>query len=116
MASEIRDPTGDTGKGAEITAIGTRRHRTAQYSVEVVVEAETVTTAEAAVRKGAMVQTPTPPTKTGRKCGAVVRTVRKEVGRIRKNHGLGDGENIFLSPCHKSNHSEAMSAALIGYL
>ena len=28
MAAKIRDPTGDTGTGADITAIVTRRHRT----------------------------------------------------------------------------------------
>ena len=61
MASELRYPTGDTGKGADITDIGDRRHRTARYSVADMVEAETGTTAEAAVREGAMVQTPTPP-------------------------------------------------------
>ena len=37
-------------------------------------------TAEAKMREGEMVTTPTPPTKTGRKCGAAVRTVGKEVG------------------------------------
>ena len=30
MAAEIRDPTGDTGTGADNTAIGTRSHRTAR--------------------------------------------------------------------------------------
>ena len=54
---------------------------------------ETGITAEVEVRKGAMFQTPPPPppTKTGRKCGAVVRTVGKEVGLRRKNDGLGGG-------------------------
>ena len=61
MASESRDPTGDTGTGADITDIVTRRLRTAQDSVADVVEAETEITAEAAVREGEMVQTPTPP-------------------------------------------------------
>ena len=52
---------------------------------------EMVTTAEAAVREGTMVQTPTPPTKTGRKLGAADRPVAKEVGWRRQNDGLGDG-------------------------
>ena len=69
---------------------------------------ETGTMAEAAAREGGMVQTPPPPTKTGRKFGAAVRTVRKEVGRRRKNDGLGDGENIFVKPCHQGAHSEAI--------
>ena len=38
-------------------------------------------TAEAEVHKGELVTTTTPPTKTGRKCGAAVRTVSKEVGQ-----------------------------------
>ena len=50
MASESRDPTGDTGKGANTTDIGTRRHRTARYLVAEKGEAETGITAEAAVR------------------------------------------------------------------
>ena len=66
MASEIRDPTGDTGTGADITDIRTRRHRTARVSTADVVEAEAGITAEAAVREGAIFQTPPPPTKTGR--------------------------------------------------
>ena len=60
MAEEIRDPTGDTGTGVEITAIGTQRHRTAQYLVVDVVEVETGTTAEAEMREGDMVQTSPP--------------------------------------------------------
>ena len=68
------------------------------------------------MRNGAMVQTSTPPTKTGRKFGAAVRTVRKEFGRLRNNDGLGDGEKIFLIPCHKGAHSEAMPLMLTGYL
>ena len=68
---------------------------TAQYSVAdevVTLGEETGTMAEAAVRKGVMVQAPTPPpTNTGRKFGAAVGTVGKEVGRRRKNYGLGDG-------------------------
>ena len=65
-----------------------------KYLVAYVVEAETVITAEAAVRKGGMVQTPTPPTKTGRKIGAADRPVAKEVGWCRRNDGLGGWGNI----------------------
>ena len=61
MASESRDPTGDTEAGADITDIGTQRLRTAQDLVAAVVEAETEIMEEAAVLEGAMVQTPTPP-------------------------------------------------------
>ena len=61
MASESRYPTGDTGTGADFTDIGTWRLRTAQDLVVAVVEADTEITAEAAVREGSMVQTPTPP-------------------------------------------------------
>ena len=89
MAPESRDPTGDTGTGVDFTDIGTRRLRTARYSVADVVEVETEITVEAAVREGAMVQTPTPPTKTDRKIGAADRTVAKGVGRHRRNDGLG---------------------------
>ena len=67
MAVEIRDPTGDTGTGAEITAIGTWRHRTEQDLVTYVVEVETGTTAETAMREGGMVQTPTPSHQDGQK-------------------------------------------------
>ena len=75
MASEIRDPTGDTGTGAYITDIGTWRHITERELVADVVEADTGITAKAAVREGFMVQTPTPPTKIGRKLGAADRSV-----------------------------------------
>ena len=61
MASESRDPTGDNGTGADFTDIGTWRLRTTRDSVAEVVEAESDITAEAAVKKGAMVQTPTLP-------------------------------------------------------
>ena len=77
MASESRYPTGDTGTGADFMDIGTRRLRTARYLVADMVEAEMEITAEAAVLKGAMVQTPIPPTKTDRKLGASERTVAK---------------------------------------
>ena len=61
MASEIRDTTGDTETGADIAAIGTRRHRTARDFLTDVVEVETRKMVEAAVCKGAVVKTPTPP-------------------------------------------------------
>ena len=48
MAADIRYPTGYTGIGGEIMAIGTRRHRTARDLVADVVEVETGTTAELA--------------------------------------------------------------------
>ena len=41
-----------------------------------------------------MVQTPTSPTKTDRKLGAADRTDTKEVGRSRRNNGLGGWGNI----------------------
>ena len=56
MTVDIRDPTGDTGTGADIMDIVTRRHRTARISAADVVEAETRTTEWEAVREGAMVQ------------------------------------------------------------
>ena len=77
---------------------------------------DTETTTETAVHEGAMVQIPIPPTKTGRKFGAAVRTVGKEVGRRRKNDGFGDGEKIFVRPRHQGAHSEAMPLALTEYL
>ena len=52
---------------------------------------ETVIMAEAEMREGATVKTPTNTTKTGRKRGEAVRTVGKEVGWRRNNHRLGDG-------------------------
>ena len=64
MAAEIGDPTGDTGTGAEITAKVTWRQKitgTARYLVADVVEVDTGTTAEAAVREGATVKKPPPP-------------------------------------------------------
>ena len=85
MASESRDPTGNTGTGAYFTDIGTQILRTAQYLVADVAEAETEITVEAAVRKGAMVQTPTPPTKTNRNLEEADITVAKEVDRRRRN-------------------------------
>ena len=94
MASESRDTTGDTGTGVDITDIGTRRLRTARDSVAAVVEEETEITEEAAVREGEMVQTPTPTTKTDRKIGAADRMDAREVGRCRKNDGLGGWGNI----------------------
>ena len=100
-AAEIGDPTGDTRTEAGVTVKETWRDRitgTAQYWVADVVELDTATTAETAVCEGETVQTPPPPTKTGRKFGAAVITVWKEVGRRRKNYRLGDGENIIVRP------------------
>ena len=59
MASKSRDPTRDTGTGADITDIGSQRLRMARDLVADVAEAETEITA--AVGKEAMVQIPTPP-------------------------------------------------------
>ena len=67
MASESRYPTEETGTGADVTDIGNQRLRTAQDLVADVVETETEITTEAAVRKGEMVQTPTPPHHDGQK-------------------------------------------------
>ena len=61
MTSESRDHTGDTGTGADITDIGTRRLRTARDLVAYMAEAETDITVEEVVCKKAMVQIPTPP-------------------------------------------------------
>ena len=94
MASEIRYPTGDTGTGANFTDTRSWILRTAQDLVVYVVESETEITAEAAVREWAMVQTPTPPTNTDRKLRETDRTVVKEVGRRRRNDGLGGWGNI----------------------
>ena len=95
MASEHRHPTGDTGTGA---VIGTWSTRTSQYLVADVADVATALTkktAEAAVGEGAMVQTPTPPTKTDRKPGAVVRTDAEEVGWRRRDDGLmGTGTSV----------------------
>ena len=56
----------------------------------------TGTTVEAAVGKIAMVQTPTPPTKTDRKLGVEVRTDAKEVGRRKWNDVLmGKGTSVW---------------------
>ena len=108
MASESRDPTGDTGTGAEFTDTGSWRLRTAQDLVVYVVEAETEITAEAAVREWEMVQTPTPPTKTDRKLRAADRTVVKEVGRRRRNYGLGGWRDIR-EVSHRSPHEKVGS-------
>ena len=67
-AVEIRDPTRDTGTGAVVTAKEIRRESitgTALYLVADVVEVETGTTTEVAVREGGMVQTPPPPHQDG---------------------------------------------------
>ena len=89
MASESRDPMGDTGTGADIMDIGTRRLRTARDLVADVAEADTEITAEATVGEGVMVQTPTPLTKTDRKIGLADRTDAKEVSQRRRDDGLG---------------------------
>ena len=68
MVEEIRDPTGDTGKGEGGTVPETRRDRTTGTAQDFVVE-EAVTlggdrkkiTAEAELREGEMVTTPPPP-------------------------------------------------------
>ena len=52
MASENRNPKGDTGTGADITDIGTQRLRTARDLVADVAEVEREITAEAAVGEG----------------------------------------------------------------
>ena len=85
MASVNRHPTGDTGIGA---AIETRRIRTAQDLVADVSAAETEMMVGAAVSEGAMVQTPTPPTKMDRKLGVADRTDTKEVSWCRQDDGL----------------------------
>ena len=91
-ASEIGDPMGEIGTGAGVTVKETQKDsitETAQDLVTDMVEVDTVKTAGVEVREGAMVQTPTPPTKKGRKFGAAVRTVGKEVGWRINNDGLG---------------------------
>ena len=65
----------------------------------------TVLTAEAKLRKGVMVTTPTPPppTKRDRECGTAVRTVRKEVFRSRRNGLIGRWVNeIFVRSCRQA--------------
>ena len=99
-AAEIGDPTGDSGTGVEIKAKETRRHSimgTSRYLVADMMEVDMGTTAEAAVREGAMVQTPPPSTKMGRKLGVADRPFAKEVGRRRQNDGWGDGEKSVRS-------------------
>ena len=98
MVAEIGDPTRVTGTGAGETIKGNQRDSTMGMAQDLVADKvvtlveETVITAEAPVHERAMVQTPTPPTKTGRKLGAVVRAVGKEVVRRRNNDGLGIGK------------------------
>ena len=67
MALESRDPTGDTGTGADITDIVTRRLRMARGLVEAVVEAETEITEEAEVRGGEWFKHQPPPHQYGQK-------------------------------------------------
>ena len=94
MASENRDPTGDTGTETDITDIGTQRLRAARDLVADVADVadvaatETEITAEEAVGGGAMVQTPNPPTKTKRKLRVADRTDAKEVDQRRRDDGL----------------------------
>ena len=73
MVAEIRDPTGDTGKGAGETVPETRRERTTGTAqdlvadeVVILVGKRTEITVEAEVRKGEMITTPTPTTRTDR--------------------------------------------------
>ena len=77
------------------------------------VEVKTGTTAEVAVREGDMVQTPTPPTKTGRKFGAVDRPVAKEVGWPRRKNGFGDGKQSVRSSIGARRIARPAIAALI---
>ena len=67
MASEIRDPTGDTETGADITTIGIRRHRTAQYLVADVVEVDTGNNGGGSGARGEHRSNTTPPHKDGQK-------------------------------------------------
>ena len=65
----------------------------------------TGTTVEAAVGEGAMVQTPTPPTKTDRKLGVEVRTDAKEVGWRKRDDGLM-GMGTFVRPAVRRPHEK----------
>ena len=92
MVADIGDPSGGTGTGVGDTVPETQRDRTTGMVRDLVADEvvtlveETEITAEAEVLEGEMVITPTPPpTQTGIKCGAAVKTVRKEVGRSRGN-------------------------------
>ena len=90
-AAEIRDPTGDTGTGAEITAKETQRHSitgTALDSFVYVVEVETGTTAEEAVREGSMVQTPPPPPPTNTSRKSVSQRLMPSSRHARNKHHL----------------------------
>ena len=112
MALENRHPTGDTGTGA---VIGTWRIRMAQDLVADVVDvaaAETEITAEAAVGKGAMVQTPTPPTKTDKKLRAEDRTDAKGVVRRRQDDNLrGVGKPPWGQPLAPTGEDGAIHSA-----
>ena len=59
--------------------MGVAQDAVSEEAVTLVVD-RTGLTAEAEVRKGVMVTTPPPPTKTDRRCGAEFRTVGTEVG------------------------------------
>ena len=86
----MRDPMWDTGTGADITDIGTRRHITAQDLVADVVGAKAGATSWAEVCEGAMVQTPTPQPRWAEKIGAIERPGAKEGGWHRQS-GRGGG-------------------------
>ena len=76
--------------------------------------AEMEITAEAAVGKGAMVQTPTPPTKTYRKIGAADSTDVKEVDRSRRDDGLrGMGKPPLGQPSAPTGEGGARHSAPI---
>ena len=92
MVAEIRDPTGDNGKGVGGTVPETRRDRTTETARDLMADkvvnlvGEIELKAEAEVCEGVMVTTSTPPpNNTGRKCEAAVRTAGKEVGWRRGN-------------------------------
>ena len=79
-AAEIGDPTGDTRTEAGVTVKETQKDsipETAQDLVTDMVEVDTGTTAEVAVREGAMVQTPTPLHQDGQKIRSVGQTGRE---------------------------------------
>ena len=76
------------------------------------VTGRTVTTAEAAVREGAMVQTPTPPTKTYIKLGLADRMDAKEVGWHRGDNGLGEmGKHPWGQPSAPTGEGGASQTA-----
>ena len=86
MVAEIRDPTGDTGKGVGETVPETWRDRTTGMAQDLVLEkvvtlvGEMKITEEAEVREVEMVTVPTPRRKMDIECWAAFRTVIKELG------------------------------------